>query len=344
MDSETTTKATAIDSSAPDIPPAVRRHSLRLVERIGGLQSLALLGLLILMVVGFALASPYFLSVRNLTNILLSVSVIGTMAALSTLVLVGRGLDLSVGSIVGLVGVVAAAVLEAGHGWWTALGAAAIVGALCGAVNGLITVRLGINSIIVTIGTLSIFRGIAYVSTDGQTLSVVDPMILGIGSARILGIPWAALLMAAVFVGCHVFGTYTRAGRTLYAIGANPRASRLSGIELGRYRFAIFVASGLSAAVAGVLLIGQSATAVPAAGVGYELLVITAVLLGGTSLHGGEGRVSGTLIGVLIIGVLNNGMTLLGINSYYQIVAHGVLLLAAVAIDQARRGIRADDN
>jgi ribose/xylose/arabinose/galactoside ABC-type transport system permease subunit len=343
MDTDTTTKTAPFAPPGGDSAAKVQRHGRRVIERIGGLQSLALLALLAAMIVGFSLASPFFLSVRNLTNMLLSVSVIGTMAALSTLVLVGRGLDLSVGSIVGLVGVVAAAVLEKNYGWPAALGAAIVVGALCGAVNGLITVRLGINSIIVTIGTLSIFRGIAYVATDGQTLSVADPVILDIGSARIFGIPWAALLMVAVFVGCHVFGTYTRAGRTLYAIGANPRASRLSGIDLGRYRFGIFIASGISAAIAGVLLIGQSATAVPAAGVGYELLVITAVLLGGTSLHGGEGRVSGTLIGVLIIGVLNNGMTLLGINSYYQIVAHGVLLLAAVAIDQARRGTQPQD-
>lgn len=344
MDTDGTPDAALAASAAPaatagDAP----RRGFRLVDRIGGLQSLALIALLAVMIVGFSIASPFFLSVRNLTNMLLSVSVIGTMAALGTLVLVGRGLDLSVGSIVGLVGVVAAALLEAGYGWPVALAAAVAVGAVCGAANGLLTVKLGINSIIVTIGTLSIFRGIAYVATDGQTLSVADQVILDIGSARVFGIPWAALLMVAVFIGCHVFGTYTRAGRTLYAIGANPRASRLSGIDLGRYRIAIFVASGISAGIAGVLLIGQSATAVPAAGVGYELLVITAVLLGGTSLHGGEGRVSGTLIGVLIIGVLNNGMTLLGINSYYQIVAHGVLLLAAVAIDQARRGKSAED-
>lgn len=305
-------------------------------------QTILLVLLLAGMVVGFSFASPYFLSVLNLTNMLLSVSVIGTMAAVSTVVLVSRGLDLSVGSIVGLVGVVTAACLSADLAWPVAVAAGLASGLVCGAINGGLVVLLGINSIIVTIGTLSIYRGIAYIATEGQTLFVSEEALLTLGSGRVAGVPWAVLLMLAVFAVCHVVASHMRVGRTCYAIGANPRASRLSGIPILRYRFLVFVASGLSAAASGVLLIGQSATAVPAAGIGYELLVITAVLLGGASLHGGEGRVSGTLVGVLIIGVLNNGMTLLGVNSYYQIVAHGALLLLAVALDQLRRGIPAD--
>jgi len=146
--------------------------------------------------------------------------------------------------------------------------------------------------------------------------------------------------MLALFALCHFVADHMRIGRSLYAIGANPRASLISGLSLGRYRFCIFVASGIAAGLSGILLIGQSGTAVPTGGSGYELLVVTAVLLGGASLNGGEGRVSGTLIGVLIIGVLANGMTLVGVNSYYQTVANGVLLLAAVAIDQLRSNVQ----
>ena len=153
------------------------------LDRLGGLQNLGLVLFLVALVVGFSILSPFFLGVRNLTNMLLSVSVIGTMAAVSTLVLVTRGLDLSVGSIVGLVGVVAATVLEAGFGWGWSLVAGALVGAVCGALNGLIAVKLRINSIIVTIGTLSVFRGVAYVATEGQTLNVLDSVLLDIGAA-----------------------------------------------------------------------------------------------------------------------------------------------------------------
>lgn len=306
-------------------------------------QTAGLLIFLVAMLIAFSFLSPYFLSVNNLTNALLAVSVLGTMAAFSTLVVVGRGLDLSIGSIVGLVGVLAAQILQAGGHWSVAIVVALIAGGVCGLINAAVLVGLRINSIIVTIGTLSIFRGAAYIVSEAQTLFVENQVILDLGSARIFGVPWSVLLMLALFVLCAWFARNTVAGRTLYAIGANPRASRLSGISVDRYRIAVFVASGVSAGLAGVLLIGQAATAVPTAGIGYELLVVTAVLLGGTSLHGGQGRVVGTLLGVLIIATLNNGMTLLGVDSYWQIVAHGILLLVAVSIDQLRRGLPRDE-
>ena len=301
-------------------------------------QILGLLGCLAVLVVGFSMVSPYFLTTQNLSNILISVSIIGTMASVSTLVLVSRGLDLSVGSIVGLVGVTAALVIQATGSAVLGMAAALVAGAACGALNAALFVNVGINSIIVTIGTLSIFRGIAFVITDSQTLNVTNEFMLELGAGRIANVPYSVILMVALFGICHFVATYTQVGRTLYAIGANPRASRLSGIRLSHYRYGVFIINGLCAALAGLLLIGQAATAVPSAGVGYELLVITAVLLGGTSLNGGEGRVLGTLLGVVIIGVLQNGMTLLGINSNYQVIAHGVLLLLAVAIDRLRQG------
>lgn len=301
-------------------------------------QILGLIVFLVLLVVGFGIASPYFLSVHNLTNMLLSVSVLGTMAAMSTLVLISRGLDLSVGSVVGLSGVVAALVIESSGSVVAGLIAGLAVGGVCGLANAAVFVHLGINSIIVTIGTLSIYRGIAFVISNGQTVNVLSEPMLVIGAGRIAGIPYSVLLMLVLFLVCNFVATYTTIGRTLYAIGANPRASTLSGVHLGRYRYGVFIVNGICAGLAGMLLIGQAATAVPTAGTGYELLVITAVLLGGASLNGGAGKIVGTLLGVVIIGVLSNGMTLLGIDSYYQMIAHGILLLTAVALDRIRQG------
>ena len=252
-------------------------------------------------------------------------------------VIVARHVDLSIGSIVGLSGVVVASLADS-WAWPAAVGAALLAGMACGVLNGLIVSRLRIESLIVTIGTLSIFRGITYVATRGDTLTFDSEALMNLGAGRVFGVPWSVLVMLAVFLVCQLVATRTTPGRTLYAVGANPRAARLCGINLASCRFWVFVASGAAAALAGVLLTGQAATAVPSAGVGYELLAITAVLLGGTSLRGGEGSVLGTLIGVLIIGVLNNGMTLLGVGSYYQMIANGVLLLVAVGIDQVKRG------
>jgi ribose transport system permease protein len=160
--------------------------------------------------------------------------------------------------------------------------------------------------------------------------------ILAFGFGRLLGVPYSVWILIAVFAAAHLLAQRTTVGRSIFAIGASPRAALLSGLNLNRMRFWMFVASGVSAALAGVLLIGQSGAAVPSGATGYELQVITAVLLGGTSLAGGEGSVLRTALGVLVIGILNNGMVLLNVPSFYQIAANGVLLLVAVAIDQLR--------
>lgn len=317
---------------------AGNRPKIRLGQ-FADVQSFGLMALLIVMIAVLSFASPYFLTVGNIVNILLSISVIGTMAAASTLVMISRNLDLSVASIAALAGVLTA---EAMGNWGISAGVTILiglgVGALCGAINGFLINVCRINSIITTIATLSVFRGAAFVITNGSTALVDNQTLVFIGSGRIWGVPVAVWLMLLIYLSVHFVATRTRIGRSLYAIGANPRASMLAGLRLARYRLGVFVASGLSCGLAGVLLNGQSGTAMPGAAVSYELLVVTAVLLGGTSLQGGEGRVGGTLLGVLIIGTLNNGMTLLSVPSYYQTVANGTLLLIAVGIDQLRRG------
>ncbi|WP_375788592.1 ABC transporter permease [Bradyrhizobium sp. Pha-3] len=300
-------------------------------------QSLALLLFLLSLCAMFASMSPHFLTFSNLRNILLSVAVMGAMAPVMTLVLISRNLDLSVGSIFALTCVVGGMALEEGYPAFITITYVVGLGLLCGLINASIIVWLRIDSIIVTIATLSIIRGVAFVITNGRTTVITDEAISELGSGRIAGVPYSVLLMLVIFLACGVVAKYSRLGRAIYAIGSNVNASRLSGIAINRHIYYVFAASGASAAIAALLFMGQAAAAMPGAGVGYELLVLTAVLLGGTSLHGGEGRISGTLLGVIIIGVLNNGMILLGVNSYLQMAAHGLLLLIAVGIDQLRR-------
>ena len=325
-------KRDTTSSLAPEHPQRKLLASLRA-------QDLGLIAVLAALCVFFTVQSPHFATQSNLTNILQSVSIIGTMAAVMTLVLVCGALDLSVGSIVGLTGVTAA-LLMANHGWsaWPAYAVALLVGLVCGLFNGLTVIRFRINPIIVTIGTLSLFRGIAFIATDGKDVAVQDGLSEWLGFERVGFLPVTVWIMAAVFLLVWWVSRFTVAGRSVYAVGANPRAARLAGLPIERVRLLIMAVSGLAAGVAGLLLCAQAGIAVPAAGTGYELQVLTAVLLGGTSLVGGEGRVTGTLLGVLIIGVINNGMTLLSVPSYYQTVASGALLLIAVGIDQVRRG------
>ncbi|MEY2617529.1 MAG: hypothetical protein RL522_531 [Pseudomonadota bacterium] len=302
-------------------------------------QDTGLVLVLAALAIGFSIYSPYFLTAANLSNVLLSVSVIGCMAAVSTLLIISRGLDLSLGSMVALCGMLTALTVEQWHWPWP-LGVAVglVTGALCGALNGVLIAGLRINPIIVTVGSLAVFRGLAYLIKDGQSLLVESSALLALGSARFLGLTVSVWIFAVVFAVVWLFSAHFKTGRSIYALGASPKAAWISGLPVLQLRFGLFVASGVSAGLAGVLLIGQSGTAIPGSGMGYELMVITAVLLGGTSLHGGEGSVVRTLLGVLIIGVLNNGMVLTSVPSFYQIIANGALLLAAVVIDQVRNG------
>lgn len=311
--------------------------SMQAIARRLDLRNLGLVAFAALLAVSFSLASPHFLTFGNITNMLLTVSVIGVMAAVSTLLVVGRELDLSIGSVAALVGVVVAILVESkGWSWPAGLAAGVAVGVLTGAFNGFMVGSLKVNAIITTIGTLALFRGLAFIVTDGQTEMVQNQSLLAFGSGRILGVPYSVWILIAVFAAADFLAERTTVGRSIFAIGASPRAALLAGLNVNRMRFCMFVASGVSAALAGVLLIGQSGAAVPSGATGYELQVITAVLLGGTSLAGGEGSVLRTALGVLVIGILNNGMVLLSVPSFYQIAANGVLLLVAVGIDQLR--------
>jgi ribose transport system permease protein len=294
---------------------------------------LVLLVFLGALVLWFTVNSPFFLSFGNFRNILLSVAVLGVLAMPSTLLLVSGNFDLSVASAAAFSGMLFA-LYGADHGYGSAIVVALAAGLGIGILNGFLVARVGINSIITTLGTLSVFRGLAKLLSNGQTIRLDGFVALGSGST--VGIPNPVIALAVVFGVLYVTMRYTVFGRSVYAIGSSPQAARLSGIRSQRNLFIVFALTGLLAGFAGLILTSQLRAASPIAGLGLELSVVAAVILGGASLAGGRGTVVGTLLGVLILGTLNNGLTITNISSFWQEVVSGVVLILAVGLDQLR--------
>jgi ribose transport system permease protein len=297
-------------------------------------ETAALAGVLIVLAIVFTTQSKYFLTPDNFINILTNAAVIGIIAAPATLLLVAGQFDLSVGSGAAFIGVMMAWATPQ-FGIPTAVIICIISGILIGVVNGFAVTVLGINALITTLATLAILRGLGQVVADGQTLLLSG--FSGLGTARpFLNVPVPVLIFIAVVIITALAMRFTVFGRSMYAIGANPVAARLTGIRTRTMIFVGFVLSGLAVVIGGLILVSQLGAASPNAASGLELSVVTAVILGGASLAGGRGTIVGTLLGVLILGVLNNGLVLMNINSFWQDVARGVLLLAAVGFDQLR--------
>ncbi|MBI1878898.1 MAG: ABC transporter permease [Chloroflexi bacterium] len=300
-------------------------------------QGFGLVVMYIVIVVVMSVLSPFFLSTRNFLNLLLASSTIGMIAIFTTMLMVGGGLDLSVGSTVALVGVIISH-SQYGLGVWGAVATGLVIGLAIGLLNGLIVTRVGINPLITTLGMLSVARGLAFVISGGLSEPMLDEAFGWLGRDRIGGVPVPVVAFALLFGGAYVVMHYTTYGRAMYAIGGNSEASHLAALPVKRYQLIAYTLSGLSAGVAGIFLTSQLAAGAPQAAFGLELSVIAAVVLGGTSLAGGKGSLTGTLIGVLILGTLNNGMTLLSLSSYYQQISQGLVLLLAVGLDQFRLG------
>jgi ribose transport system permease protein len=311
---------------APDTPKGAR---FQWGEAVG------LLIFYVLLVIALSVLSPYFLSVGNFTNILISVSSIGIMAGATTMVIVSGGLDLSIGSIVALTGV-AVAQLSNTMPILPATLIALAIGTFVGVINGVAVTKVRINPLIATLATLSIARGFAFVFAGGLTQTINSPSFAFLGQGRTWGVPFQVLVMAALFLLAAWVMRSTVFGRSVYAIGGNEQAARLAGLPVRRIQMWLYVLSGLSAALAGIFLASQLGAGAPQAATGIELSVIAAVILGGTSLTGGKGTIWGAFLGVLILGTLNNGLTLMQVNSYYQEVARGTVLLFAVGLDQLR--------
>ncbi|MCC2591860.1 ABC transporter permease [Tessaracoccus sp. OS52] len=297
-------------------------------------EATALIGFLLVELMFFSFASPYFLSWTNFVNILTTLSVTGILAAGATILLIGGQFDLSVGSGVAWVGVVLAVTAPiVGLPWAIILGV--LAGILVGALNGIIVTGIGVNALITTLGSMAIFRGLTLSVGQGQSIGIP-----GFDWALIrpfLGIPLPVMVFAVVAIGVHFLLNNTVYGRSIYAVGSNSSAARLVGINNRRNLFIAFLISGACMAIAGLSTASQLGSTSGTTGTGLEMAAITAVILGGASLGGGVGSMGGTLLGLLIVALLGNGMTLMNINSSWQQVATGALLILAVSLDVLRQ-------
>jgi len=296
----------------------------------------SLIGLVILCIV-ITVINPRFLTVNNLRNVLTQVSVNATIAIGMTFVILTGGIDLSVGSILAISGAVAAFLMKSTGNVFISILAALILGACIGAINGIIISRGKLQAFIATLATMTIFRGVTYVFTNGIPISGLGKSFMVIGNKRFFGIPLPIIITLIAFLGAWYLLTQTKYGRYVYALGGNEDSARLSGINTNKIKSIVYVISGMMAALSGIIVTSRIGSAGPTAGSGYELDAIAAVVIGGTSLSGGEGSITGTIIGALVIGVLNNGLNLMNVNPFYQSIVKGAVILIAVLIDKKNK-------
>jgi ribose transport system permease protein len=298
-----------------------------------------LLGLAAIM----AVSSPYFLTIGNILNILLATSTIGILAIGATFVICSGGIDLSLGSVMGLSGVAGASLAVN----WSAPASLAIVaclvaGTLAGLVNGILITRALMPPFIVTLGMLGVARGLALVIANGRVFYGLPDGMTYIGQGRPFGLPMPVIILLVTALVCHCILAYSRFGRHTLAMGDNEGATRAAGINVDRQRLILYSLSGGLAGLAGLVFAARINSGDPTAGSSYELTAITAAIIGGTNLFGGRGSILGTIIGALIMGVLQNGLNLLAVQAYYQQMAIGGVLILAVFLDQyqARKAAR----
>ncbi|MDU3242344.1 MAG: ABC transporter permease [Clostridiales bacterium] len=293
-----------------------------------------LLVFLILFVLLTVITNTFFTS-RNLINVLKQVSINGIISVGMMCVLLTGGIDLSVGSIVALSGIVATTFAHPGeYPVIIPIILGVLAGAACGVVNGTLVAFLHLPAFIATLGMLSVASGVALVLSKGRPISNLSEQFRYIGGGSILGLPILIYILAAVFLIGYLILSWTKFGRYLYAIGGNEEAAKASGLSVARIKLFVYMISGICAGLAGTVLASRINAGQPNSGEGYELDAIAAVVIGGTSLNGGIGKVSGTILGVLIVGVINNGMDLLNISSYYQKIVKGSIIVLAVLLDR----------
>ena len=303
---------------------------------------------LLAMIIAMSFLSPVFLSQSNLLNIVRQVSVIGTISLGVTLVIISKGIDLSSGSTLALAAVMAASVGQAGD--WAAkmypalpemnvivpIIVALLVGTAVGAVNGLLIAKTGIPAFIATLGTYVSVRGLALLYSDGRPVSTLTSSYQFIGQGYVFGIPVPVILFLALAFLSWVILNHTKFGKNIYAIGGNIVAAEVSGVNVQRNLVAIYMYAGMLAGVAGLILSARLNTGQPGMGVAYELDAIAATTIGGTSHAGGIGTIQGAVVGALILGVLNNGLNLLGVSAYWQQIIKGLIIVVAVVIDMRK--------
>jgi ribose transport system permease protein len=301
---------------------------VKVMKQYGGI----FLSLIVLCII-FSVMNPRFMSVANFLNVLQQVAVIAIAAFGMTWVILLGEIDLSIGSIIALAGMVAAQCFAFGLGFLPTFVLTLIAGAVLGLANGVLTAKFLLPSFIVTVATMGIYRGLVSLPTNGAPAMITDATWTAIGTQSFIGIPIVIWFVAILFVFNHVLLSKTTFGRRAYLTGGNREAALYSGIKVDRLKIIIFMISGVMAAISGILLSSRLFSAQTNAGMSYELDAIAAAVLGGTSLSGGVGTMIGTLIGALIIGVLNNGMNMLSVPYFYQLIVKGVVILIAVGLD-----------
>lgn len=314
-----------------------KSKQFNVMDFIGKLGPVLALAFLIFLV---TLLNHSFLDINNILNLLRQVSTNALIAFGMTFVILTAGIDLSVGSILAFTGAITAQMIIAGVHPALAFLLGVLMGAVLGGINGVIIAYGGAAPFIATLATMTIYRGATYVLTDGNPITgakMTNSFFFQVtGRGYFLGIPFPIVIMALAFIILYILLHKMAFGRKTYAIGGNAKAAFVSGIKINKITILIYTLSGVMASIAGVILTSRLNSAQPDAGVTYEMDAIAAVVLGGTSLAGGKGRLVGTLIGALIIGTLNNGMNLLGISSFYQQIVKGIVIIIAVLIDRKK--------
>ncbi len=315
----------------------VRRSlfSSPLVRQYGGI----IISLAVLCVV-FAVLNPRFLAFNNFMNIMQQVAVIAVAAYGMTYVILLGEIDLSIGSIIAVSGMVAAQAFAMGFGFVPTIVFTLAAGAIMGGLNGVLSAKLMLPSFIVTVATMGIYRGMVSLPTNGAPEIIENDAWLAIGSESWLGLPIIIWIVGVLFIFNYILLSKTVFGRRIYLSGGNKEAAIYSGIRVDRIKIIVFMLSGVMAAISGILLSSRLSSAQTNAGMGYELDAIAAVVLGGTSLAGGVGTMVGTILGALIIGVINNGMNMLSVPYFYQLIVKGVVILVAVWLDVRSKSMR----
>jgi ribose transport system permease protein len=313
-------------------------NTLRQIRsRFSVAREFASLVILAALVIALAVTVPNFFTPLNLWDVARLVAIVSLIAAGETLVILTANIDLSVGAVLGLSAAVGAGVLRATDNALLGVAAALAIGAFAGSINGFLVARLKLASFIITLAVAGICTGAILLYTNASPIAITNARYVFLGEGDIAGVPFPIPLAAGVYVALWVLLNRTKFGRYVYAIGGNETATRLAGVPVERYKFLVFLLAGALAGLAGVVLSARLSASTPTLGVGNELLAITAVVLGGTSLFGGEGKIWGTLIGAAILQLISNSLNLLDVTAYYQSVVTGVVIVLAVAADRLLR-------
>ncbi|MCI8375462.1 MAG: ABC transporter permease [Lachnospiraceae bacterium] len=302
------------------------------------LRQFGLIFVALFIVVLMSFLSPVFMTSQNITNILRQISLNGILSIGMSFVILTGGIDLSVGSVIAITGVISGSIMDTGGNWFVACIVALLCSLICGAINGWLISYVEFQPFIATLSTMTIGRGIALAYSDGKPYTISDPSFIRIGQGNVMGIPIPIILLVIFCIAGLVILNMTTFGRYVFAIGGNKNAAKLSGVRTRRIQLAVYVLSSVCAWMVGLILAARISSGQPTAGESFEMDAIAATAIGGTSMSGGIGSLTGTICGFILLGLLNNSMNLMNINSFYQQIVKGCLIILAVFLDMRTKG------